>query len=144
EALYADGTIRTLIELTRATILNESGNYREAERIARAELEAAGSHAFAPLASFTLAAALVGQGRWGDAEKAMANVGSSPLLGSVGYELSVAGLRAQILAEKDVAAGRRQLADAVARADAIGQAAVAIDLQIRLGQVELDHGDASK
>ena len=144
QANMPDGGVKVMVDLVRAQILSDEGNYKEAERISRQSLAQAGARAFAPLASLDLASALVSQKRWKEAEAALASVGTSPFMTGAAYELMIQALSGRIKAATDPAAGRKELGDALARATTLGLKQIALDLRLHLAEVEVDSGNPAK
>jgi tetratricopeptide (TPR) repeat protein/tRNA A-37 threonylcarbamoyl transferase component Bud32 len=144
EANLPDGGMRVLVDLMRSQFLCDEGNYKEAERIARQALVAPGARALAPLAGVNLTIALIGQKRWPEAAAAMASSGTSPFLSGIAFDLMLHTLSGRIKAATDLAGGRKELADALARATALDLKQLALDLRLQLALVEIDHGNAEK
>jgi ATP/maltotriose-dependent transcriptional regulator MalT len=142
EALVKNGASKTAVILMRSQLAYEDGDYKTAEKLAREGLGA--EKALAPLANLDLAAALVGQKRWAEALAVLPEIETSPLVEGPVMKLMVSSIEASARAPSDLTAARKQLADGIQAAGTMGLVAIALELRLRLGEVEVHHGDAAK
>jgi tetratricopeptide (TPR) repeat protein len=134
--------VRAQALLTKSALANDARSFKEAEQLARAALEA--TALLAPMANIELAEALIGQRRFADADTVIKAIGHSPFFRSPRFGFLIAAMSDQVKAQTDLGEARRDLEDKIAKARALGYVSSVFELQLRLGQVELDRGDRRK